>query len=119
MPLDERERRILEEIERQFYREDPKLVDTVRNTSPATIARKNLRRASVGLVVGLAIMLASFTRSPFVALVGFGVMVVAAFFVVTSLRRRGLGRRGVGEPGAPSQWEAFMDRLHGRWRFRR
>ena len=31
MPLDEREQRILSEIERRFYEEDPDLVDTVRS----------------------------------------------------------------------------------------
>ena len=52
MPLDDREQRILEEIERQFYQEDPKLAQTVRRTTLATVTARRVRWASVALVVG-------------------------------------------------------------------
>ncbi|HSG78675.1 MAG TPA: DUF3040 domain-containing protein, partial [Acidimicrobiia bacterium] len=45
MPLDDREQRILEEIERQFYQEDPKLAETVRNTTLASVSTRNLKWA--------------------------------------------------------------------------
>lgn len=111
MPLDERERRILEEIERQFYEDDPKLVQTVRNTSLATVARRNLRRAIVGLVLGVAVMLATFMRYPLVALIGFGVMVVSGWVVVVTVRRR-----SVGHEAGPPQLGAWLRRLRERWR---
>jgi uncharacterized membrane protein YjdF len=117
MPLDDRERRILEEIERQFYEEDPKLVETVRRTSLATIGRRNLRRSVVGLVVGLALMLATFVRYPLIAVVGFGLMVVSAWFVVTILRRP--SARQVPLDAGPDRVAAWLDRLRERWRFGR
>lgn len=118
MPLDERERRILEEIERQFYEEDPKLFQTVRNTSLVTVARRNVRRASVGLVLGLVVMLATFTRYPLVALVGFGVMVISAWVLVTTFRRRSVGQ-GTSADAVPQRVGAWLDRVRQRWRFGR
>lgn len=116
MPLDERERRILEEIERQFYEEDPRLVETVRRTSLATVGRKHLRRAVAGLIIGLALMLATFMRYPLLALFGFGLMVVSGWFVVTMVRRRSAYGGMESPPDGPSTW---FDRLRERWRLGR
>ncbi|MDP8959239.1 MAG: DUF3040 domain-containing protein [Actinomycetota bacterium] len=117
MPLDERERRILEEIERQFYEEDPKLVETVRKTSLATVGRRNLRRATVGLILGVAVMLATFMRYPLIALLGFGLMVASAWFVVTTLKRR--TGQGSGGDGTPDRVGAWLKGLREKWRFGR
>ncbi len=109
MPLDDREQRILEEIERQFYQEDPKLAQTVSSTTLATVTARKLRWASVALIVGLAVMLVFFTRNSFVALAGFLVMVAAGGWIVSAVRG-GRGARG---------FEAFSgmaDRARRRWR---
>ncbi len=89
MPLDDREQRILEEIERQFYQEDPKLAETVRDTTLATVTARRVRWASLGLIVGLVVMLVFFTRNRFIALAGFLGMVLATFWIVSVLRSRG------------------------------
>ena len=52
MPLNEREQRILEEIERQFYQEDPKLAQTVAKTTLESVTRRWQRLAVVGFVGG-------------------------------------------------------------------
>ena len=49
MPLDDREQRILEEIERQFYEDDPKLAETVRTASLASASGRHLKWAVLGL----------------------------------------------------------------------
>ncbi|MBU1865182.1 MAG: DUF3040 domain-containing protein, partial [Actinobacteria bacterium] len=77
MALDDREQRILEEIERQFYEDDPKLAETVRTTTLAAISARQLKWAILALVAGVGIMLGFFTLSTPVALVGFVVMVLA------------------------------------------
>lgn len=105
MPLDEREQRILAEIERQFYQEDPKLAATVRNTTLATVTARKVRWAVVGLVGGLVVMLVFFTRNSFVALAGFLVMVVAAGWIVATVRD---SRR---DPA-----EGIIERARRRWR---
>jgi len=110
MPLDDREQRILEEIERQFYQEDPKLAETVRDATLASMAGHNAKWASLGFVVGVAIMLGFFTRMTLVALLGFAAMVMSLAWMVAILRRRS----GVGA-AAPG---SVVDRLRRRWRDR-
>jgi uncharacterized RDD family membrane protein YckC len=88
MPLDDREQRILEEIERQFYEEDPKLAETVRSATLASISTKNLKWAILSLGAGVALMLGFFTRQTLVALVGFAVMVLAVAWIIAIVRKR-------------------------------
>ncbi len=88
MPLDDREQRILEEIERQFYEEDPKLAETVRSATLASLSGKHLKWAVAGLVIGVGLMLGFFTRNTLVALLGFGLMVVSVVGIVAVARRR-------------------------------
>jgi hypothetical protein len=107
MPLDDREQRILEEIERQFYEEDPKLAETARTATVATVSTRRLKWAVLLLAGGLALMLAFFTRQTLIALGGFAAMVVSVAWIVTIVRRR-VGM-GVGPPGA------IGGRLRSRW----
>src|SRR5690606_16421505 len=87
MPLDDREQRILAEIERQFYEDDPDLVQAVRNIDRSR--GFGLRLPVVGLIGGLAIVVAFFTSQTIVALAGFTLMVVSATALVHEIRRRG------------------------------
>lgn len=108
MPLDEREQRILEEIERQFYEEDPKLAETVAKTTLESVNRKWQRLAIFGLVAGLVVMLAFFTRYTIVALGGFIVMVVSAGWLAMNMRRfHNEGSLGL---------DSWLDRARQRWR---
>ncbi|MFQ5947670.1 MAG: DUF3040 domain-containing protein [Acidimicrobiia bacterium] len=112
MPLDDREQRILEEIERQFYQEDPKLAETVRNTTLATVSARNLKWAILGFIAGLGLMLGFFTSNSLVAVLGFVAMVVSVVWIVTIVKRRsGFGNR--------SSTDAWLGRLRQRWRRRR
>lgn len=106
MALDDREQKILEEIERQFYQEDPKLADTVRTTTLASISARQLKWAVLALVAGVGIMLGFFTRNTPVALIGFVVMVVAVAWIIAIVQRRSGVRSG------PSG--AFLARLRRR-----
>ncbi len=109
MPLNEREQRILEEIERQFYEEDPKLAQAVANTSLESVQRRWNRLAYVGFVVGLFVMLASFTQWTVVALIGFLIMVVSAGWIAMNLRRR------THSTAAPNALGSWVDQLRQRW----
>jgi hypothetical protein len=88
MPLDDREQRILEEIERQFYEDDPKLAETVRTAGAAAGSGGQLKWALLGLVAGAALMLVFFTRMTLVALAGFVLMVLAVAWIAVIARRR-------------------------------
>lgn len=87
MGLDDREQRILAEIERQFYEEDPALADAVR-----TITRRSrpweIRVAAAGVVLGVILVALTFQANTLLALVGFLVTVGSVTWLVSELRRR-------------------------------
>jgi uncharacterized membrane protein YgcG len=109
MPLNEREQRILEEIERQFYQEDPKLAQTVANTTVESVRRRWNKLAFFGFAVGLVVMLASFTRWTPVALVGFLIMVVSAGWIAMNVRRRRSDTEGSNVLGG------WLEHVRQRW----
>lgn len=91
MPLDDREQRILAEIERRFYEEDPAFAEAVRNVERPT--RFGVRFSLAGVVVGIAIVLLTFTVNLAAAIAGFVLMVVSATALVRAFRSRGGLRR--------------------------
>lgn len=99
MPLDDHEQKILEEIERQFYEDDPDLARAVSKIDRTP--RVGLKLSIVGFVVGLGIVVALFTTQTVIALAGFLVMILSATGVVSGLKQRGWGQpasdRGSGE----------------------
>ncbi|MEX0756606.1 MAG: DUF3040 domain-containing protein [Acidimicrobiia bacterium] len=101
MPLDDHEQRILDEIERQFYEEDPDLALAVRNIDRS--GRFGVRYPLVGLVVGMVLVLATFTTSTPLALLGFVLMVASATALAYGIRNRiQAGARSVVPPDASS-----------------
>ncbi len=87
MALDDHEQKILAEIERQFYEEDPELARAVRQI--AKPSRVGVRLAMVGVVAGLAIVIAFFASNTIVAFVGFVLLVGSATALTNGLRARG------------------------------
>ena len=94
MALDDREQRILEEIERNLYAEDPKLAQTVAKTDLRARSRRRQRLAAVGFFIGLLIMLGTFTRFSYLAGVGFILMVASAATITMSMRASRTDRTG-------------------------
>lgn len=111
MPLNDKEQRILDEIERQFLQDDPKLAKAVRTASATDVFRRSARRSIVGFVVGLALMLLFFAANTLIAMAGFVVMVASASVFVISIRRRTAGSGTAGFN--PDTW---IDRLRSKWR---
>lgn len=107
MPLNEDEQRILEEIERQFYEEDPELARSVAEGSRRSRFRPRRRLAIAAFVVGLVVMLASFTTSVWIAAGGFVVMLASAGWFVTSLRRS--------TDGGSEILESWLEKARQRW----
>lgn len=86
MPLDDHEQKILAEIERQFYEEDPELARAVKRIDRPS--RAKLRLAALGVVAGLATILVFFATNTVVALVGFAVLVGSATILAPEVKRR-------------------------------
>jgi Protein of unknown function (DUF3040) len=87
VPLSEHEQRILEEIEKNLYEEDPGFARGVRRASPRL---QDSRRARVGLVTfiaGFAILIAFFVwPSLLVGVAAFGAMVGGIVLMAGSAR---------------------------------
>ncbi|MCU1592627.1 MAG: hypothetical protein JWO12_19 [Frankiales bacterium] len=86
MPLSEHEQRLLDQIERALYAEDPKFATTVRSTDLRTHMRRRLRRATALFVVGFVLMLFGVAEIA-VGIVGFVVMLLAMLLGVSAYKR--------------------------------
>ncbi len=130
MPLSEHEQRLLEQIERELYADDPKLVSTVRSINPRTYALRRLWRSMALFIVGLGVLVAAVVinsgpASIILGLVGFVVMLLAALRGSGDLRRlggrpdlqsRSRGSRGSRGGGRPRR--SLVARAQDRWQRR-
>ena len=89
MPLSEDEQRILQEIEAQFYANDPQLAQQVSETTLYRHASRNIKWSALGFVVGFVVLLTSFASSTFFGFIGFLGMLGCAFVIVGNVRKMG------------------------------
>ena len=133
MPLSEHEQRLLEQMERALYAEDPKFATSLRSASAGRASRG---RAAFGVLVLLGgvtlLMLGAILPLIPLGVAGFVIMIVGATLTYLGMRGRPAAAAAAeGEaapeaaPGpsaprrAPKQSSGFMDRLEDRWRKRR
>ena len=134
MPLSEHEQRLLEQMERALYAEDPKFASSLRGKDPRSTFRRSVLISSVGFLAGVVLLMTGLVQqTPLVSVVGFVVMLGSAFFALTSYRRVAGGAQlgvvdGAGAPRpprktagvkAPKDRRNFMERLEERWNRRR
>jgi hypothetical protein len=110
MPLDEHEQKILDEIERALYEEDPKLAEMVAKAVRGGDDRWKMRLAAGVFVLGAIVMFISFPRSWAIAGAGFLIMVVSAGWMALSARA---SRTIQPTPRAVDDW---LLRIQHRWR---
>lgn len=87
MPLNEDEQRILAEIERQFHADDPDSARRIGSTGLREYLVRNCRWATVGLVVGLVILVAAFSSSWVLGIFGFLLMLASGFVLIQNVRK--------------------------------
>lgn len=134
MPLSEHEQRVLEQIERALYAEDPKFAATVRGIDPKTRQRRRYVRAGIGVVVGLALLPVGIAIDLVaITFAGFLLALVSFLYGVAMWRRgpdrgdpkaRGRvkvrGRRSTDRPvAAVVPKRSVMQRFEDRWNRRR
>ncbi len=122
MPLSEHEQRLFEQIERSLA-EDPKFASAVRASDPRFHARRRLLVAAVLVVGGLALVVyGTVSKTALLGVAGFVVMLGAAAFGLTSLRRaHGTELRavdGTATRTTRARRSGLIDRLEERWRQR-
>ena len=88
MPLSEHEQRLLDQIERALYAEDPKFASTVRSTDLRTHMRRRLRRAGAVFVIGFVMMLFGIANVA-VGIAGFVIMLGALVLALSAWKRLG------------------------------
>jgi hypothetical protein len=125
MPLSEHEQRLLEQIERALYAEDPKFASTVRG---AKMRRPSRRRRLQGaalflfglvlLIVGVILPLRAF-EVPVISVFGFLVMFAGAAIAVLGGRNKG-GKTAdtTAPPGRSTGRNSFTQRMEDRFRRR-
>jgi hypothetical protein len=133
VPLSEHEQRLLEQMERALYAEDPKFASSLRGRDPRSNFRRRMVLAAFGLIVGVVLLMTGLVaKIILVSVIGFLAMLGAAFFAVTSYRSlSNAGRLGVVDGGgavrSPQQAPArrsrdhrgFMDKIEQRWNRRK
>jgi hypothetical protein len=134
VPLSEHEQRLLDQIERALYQDDPKFASTVRQTDLRSHMKRRLVKAALVLTVGFALLLTGVVISqPLVGIAGFGVMVLALLLAMTAWKRMGQGPtapplqavdpRSGSRPARPKASRSgsgggVMGRLEERWKRR-
>jgi hypothetical protein len=135
VPLSEHEQRLLDQIERALYQEDPKFASTVRSTDLRTHMKRRMRRAALVLTIGVVVMLTGLVSNiPAVGILGFVVMVGALALALSSWKRLGTAptqglrvvgsdrpakdRRTKSSTASSSSSGGIMSRLEERWKRR-
>ena len=88
MPLSEHEQRLLDQIERALYAEDPKFASAVRSTDLRSHLRRRIKRMGVLAVVGLvAVVVGLIMSQPVVSAIGFVVMLTATWLLARAWQK--------------------------------
>jgi len=125
MPLSEHEQRLLDQMERALYAEDPKFATSLRSANGVRASRGRAALGVLGVLVGLGLILAG-VSSTMIALGvgGFALMLIGAVIAYSAFRVPSATVEqdpGVQAPAAQPQGpksSGFMDRLEDRWRKR-
>ncbi|GAA2443989.1 DUF3040 domain-containing protein [Streptomyces macrosporus] len=129
MPLSEHEQRMLEQMERALYAEDPKFATALEGGELRTYTRRRVYQAVAGFLVGVALLMAGMVaQQVIVSVVGFLVMLGCAVLAVTGWRKapkpgehpEGRGHHGRSHPRRQARpRRSMMNRIEERWQRRR
>jgi hypothetical protein len=127
VPLSEHEQRLLEQMERALYAEDPKFATALEGTRLRTYTRKRVYQAVAGFVLGVVLLMAGVVKQGYwpISVVGFLVMLGCALLAVASWRGAakagevGGSAAGSGSGSAPkAKRRRLGDRMEERWQRR-
>jgi len=125
MPLSEHEQRLLEQIERALYAEDPKFASTVRGKGLGKPTRRRRFQGAAIFVVGLVLLVVGVAVRqlwlgglPVLSIVGFLAMLGGAVLAVTSIGSG--GQQGAEKKTSETEKDrgGFTGRMEERFRRR-
>lgn len=125
MPLSEHEQRLLDQIERALYAEDPKFVSTVRGGRLRKPTRRRRLQGIAVFALGLVLLVLGVAvralwiadNFPVLSVVGFLVMLAGAVMAVTAIGAKGQPQTGTTKRGEPDK-SRFTGRMEERFRRR-
>ena len=126
MPLSENEQRLLEQMERALYAEDPKFASAMRGAARRTGAARRLLLGLAGVVLGLVVLLVGVAKQQVpLGVVGFVLMLAGTAYALSAQRRSGptgvvTTKGGVQVTKSTRRRRGgFMQRMENRWDRRR
>ncbi len=139
MPLSEHEQRVLQQMEKALYAEDPRLASTLKSSVRGAghgLDRRRVALGVVGALVGLGlVVLGVMSQMIWVGAIGFLLMVLGGAWAAKPQGRRrrnaqggnhpgggggrGGGGGGGGRPVSPRPTGTFMERMEQQWDKRR
>ncbi|MFJ8543244.1 DUF3040 domain-containing protein [Streptomyces sp. NPDC093586] len=129
MPLSEHEQRMLEQMERALYAEDPKFASALEGSGLRTYTRRRVYQAVAGFLVGIALLMAGMVaKQVWLSVMGFLVMLGCAVLAVTGWRKApkpgeqpaaGVVGAGPQVRRQVRQRRSMMARIEERWQRRR
>ena len=131
MPLSDEEQRLLEQMEHALATEDPKFASALRGSTLRARLRRAVIVSALGFIAGVGLlMFGAVLQLTAVTVVGFVLMLAAAYVFVTAWRRGGEvasdeSAEPEGDQSHPvgrsqsADRSSFMDRMEERWRRRR
>lgn len=125
MPLSEHEQRLLDQIERALYAEDPKFASTVGRARLRRPSRRRRVQGAALFVVGVALLVLGvvvqqfwFGGFPVVSLLGFLVMFFGALITLTAIRRGNDNTTDAASGKNAPRRSSFSQRMEERFRKR-
>ena len=122
MPLSEHEQRLLDQMERALYAEDPKFATQLRSVGQSKAVRGRAALGVVGVIAGMGVVIAGVaTELVALGVAGFAVMLVGAVLAFQAFRQPPAtdAAPATEAPSAPpADKPGFMDRMEDRWRRR-
>jgi hypothetical protein len=124
VPLSDNEQRLLEQMERALYAEDPKFASAMRGANRRPGVLRRLLLGGAGIVVGLVVLVLGVAQKQvLLGVLGFVCMLAGTAYAVSSQRRSGpvgvVGSTGTvrssGTRRRTRRTGTFMQRLEQRW----
>lgn len=117
MPLSEDEQRILLQIEREFYENDPEFAREVSQTSLYRHAYRKIKLGIVGFAIGAVLLVAALSVHFMLAFIGFLVVFASTIFIVRNAQKLGkAGLQQVRSGGITTAFEGLGRKVKGRFR---
>lgn len=125
MPLSEHEQRLLAQMERALYEDDPKLATTLRGGRLTGGASRRFGLAAIGFLIGVGLLLLGVAQGvELISILGFVQMLISVTYVISWWGRPKSATSAQHPSGQSPQGRrakrggSVMDRAEERWRRR-